>query len=473
MIDAAIVQMAPETVPAGVVARAEGKEASGESLFSELLGAAALKIESGATDQPKTDQQSASDVFSLLLANGTDAASAIAALIGQPIQNANQPAVEPVPVDAASPVLDPLTGSVQAWVAPEIAIQDGPAIPSDAFVMPNQTDPAEKTVAETPQVGQTSPLVRDATVETTEQLVAATNPQAEPVEGQPARMVAGKEQVQTKPDMPDQQAPVVSDVPKPAESSDKPSRQLRAESKPMAETPVMAQQPAQEPRQVQSETTVTSNSVLAAKVETGKVVMPAESSDGTPTDTGASKDGGDHFDLAALLNRTEQAHRSSTGAASRVEHAETPAANIDRRIIDQVVRAVTLHKGDGRTDMVVRLNPPDLGTLTVQMTQDASGVTSQIQTSSDQVRGLLQAHMPALMDALSEAGVKVNSVQVTSSPSFNTLMHNSAQESGYQHQQGNAPQRRYPGADGAMTMTIDPAAMAASSYESAGYSWLA
>ena len=129
--------------------------------------------------------------------------------------------------------------------------------------------------------------------------------------------------------------------------------------------------------------------------------------------------------------------------------------------------------------MLVKLHPPELGSLSVRVTHGSQGLTSEIQATSENVRSLLQAHLPLLVDALSDAGVRLSSVTVTSDSSFNALMHDSAQGSG--RQQYDAPGhtlRQSEGVTGALDMggvpdVADAAAAAALLTQSMGYSWLA
>jgi len=93
-------------------------------------------------------------------------------------------------------------------------------------------------------------------------------------------------------------------------------------------------------------------------------------------------------------------------------------ADLPHRVIDQVVREAVLRRLPDRNDLVVRLNPPELGAVRLRIVQDAQGITSHIQASTEQVRGLLQAHVPMLVDALADAGVRLGAVSVTSDSSF-------------------------------------------------------
>jgi flagellar hook-length control protein FliK len=152
----------------------------------------------------------------------------------------------------------------------------------------------------------------------------------------------------------------------------------------------------------------------------------------------------------------------------------TSAPDLHVRVIDQVVRQVSLQQIDGRSNLVVKLNPPDLGALRLQITQDATGMTTHIQAANSQVRGLLEAHMPLLMDSLAKAGVRMDSVSVSVGTSFNAFAQNARQ----QDAQPNSYQSRQMLATGRETggvQTIADAAMRPTwgSTRQAGYSWLA
>ena len=149
--------------------------------------------------------------------------------------------------------------------------------------------------------------------------------------------------------------------------------------------------------------------------------------------------------------------------------------DLPTRVIDQVVREVKLSRIDGRSNVVVRLNPPDLGSMRLQITQDATGITTHIQTANSQVRGLLEAHMPQLMDSLAKAGVQVDAVQVSVGTSFSTFAGSPQQ----QNAQANADQARQqytPASNGrasVMGTIADASYPTWGGSEQAGFSWLA
>jgi len=159
---------------------------------------------------------------------------------------------------------------------------------------------------------------------------------------------------------------------------------------------------------------------------------------------------------------------------STPQTVNTPQTETYTRVIDQVVQEIRLRLFQGQTDMTVKLNPAELGALRLHVSQTADGMTSQIQASSDHVKGLLQANLPTLIQSLSDAGLKMEHVTVTSGPSYNSLMHDHAPGTAYQQgnksHQDNSKGSRDTGLDPAM---INAAMDGVAPGGSVGYSWLA
>lgn len=132
----------------------------------------------------------------------------------------------------------------------------------------------------------------------------------------------------------------------------------------------------------------------------------------------------------------------------QIERKQMPDMHLHRQVIDQVVKEIRLHRLPERSDLVVKLNPPELGTLRVHITQDANGIYSQIQASNEQVKNLLQAHLPMLTNALADVGLRMDSVSVTSDAAFSTFLQSPAHENGQQEWQGQRNRSAYQGAAG-------------------------
>ncbi|MCE5314762.1 MAG: flagellar hook-length control protein FliK [Armatimonadota bacterium] len=163
-----------------------------------------------------------------------------------------------------------------------------------------------------------------------------------------------------------------------------------------------------------------------------------------------------------------------TTATVQAQNAPRADQSLQQRVIDQIVQEVRMIKLPQRTDLVVRLTPPELGTLRVQISQAEQGMTAQIQTSGEQVRGLLQANLPALHQALSDAGLKMDSVSVTSGTSFGSLMQDDTTRDGAQQQFAGRRHNRsgYQAAMGVETIPNISLGQTAGA-EGYGYSWLA
>lgn len=178
--------------------------------------------------------------------------------------------------------------------------------------------------------------------------------------------------------------------------------------------------------------------------------------------------------IAAVANDRTPLDSAVKGleAASKPQQTEAPRTDLHARIIDQLAREVKLHQVQGQSDITVKLNPAELGAIKLQVTQTEAGLTSHIQTSSEQVKGLLQAHMPALVDALSDAGLKLDQVTVTAETTFGSLLQDNASA----NQQQNKQKRNLNG--GNNEVEVDPAVINAVNSRltlggSVGYSWLA
>ncbi len=162
--------------------------------------------------------------------------------------------------------------------------------------------------------------------------------------------------------------------------------------------------------------------------------------------------------------------QSATGNGVNAESVDV--SKLQTRVLDQVVREVSLKSSEGRSDIVVKLSPPELGAMRVQLSQDASGISAHIQAESNQVRGLLEAHTPLLIDALAKAGVQIDSVSVSVGTSFNAFAQNSGQQNA-QTNSNHAFAQYSPGFGTAQDVGDMPIASLETSSSSIGYSWFA
>jgi len=87
---------------------------------------------------------------------------------------------------------------------------------------------------------------------------------------------------------------------------------------------------------------------------------------------------------------------------------ETPAP-----LVDQVVKVVRMLTNAQRTEMRVRMWPPNLGELNVRLVHEGDSLRVQLMAETGAARDLLEARLPQLRYALAEIGGRQNDVSVT------------------------------------------------------------
>jgi len=154
---------------------------------------------------------------------------------------------------------------------------------------------------------------------------------------------------------------------------------------------------------------------------------PAEDADGSVT-------------LAAPTQvETRSAEAPAQAAAPRATTG--PLQVEDSRVIGQIVRGASIMTSQGRTEVRVRLRPPELGTVHVELSSDRTNVLeARIVAEREEVRELIERNLPELRQALQGAGVHVGDFDV------------STQDSG----QAPGRQAAQPGGRGGFSLDVEP-----------------
>ncbi len=402
-------------------------------------------------------------------------------------------AVQPgaVPVDAPSEAL--AEPAVQAAVQPDVGVDaaEAPSVQTDGI--PVDTKPVASAKPDAATVPETAsvPVADKADAPDVPVAAAAARPDAAQAVDSAPRTDRPTAQAQG---LVDKARPMQGESPKP----DKPAETQTIETRPT--TPAFQRTPERPPSAVGIETTPvqwrydaskrTTPAAVGAPNTTGALAVEAavqsvagSSVKSTGKDAGETSDQGMPSQQAvAPMAQHFAAQLQEAAQPVRPERVDGPAQEMHARVIDQVVREVSLHRvgdpngadpnGASRTDIVVKLNPPELGSLRLQVTQDSTGMTTHIQSGSSQVRGLLEAHMPLLIDSLAKAGVRMDSVSVSTGTSFNAFAGNAQQ----QHAQPNASHARQQYVPVREPFGIETVAASQSGWamsSQAGHSWLA
>jgi flagellar hook-length control protein FliK len=116
-------------------------------------------------------------------------------------------------------------------------------------------------------------------------------------------------------------------------------------------------------------------------------------------------------DLAADGLQPVQADAAGKAAEARPRAAETLSPD-QERLIARIAGAISQAERAGRTTVRIRLYPPEMGTVKIEVTSHRGAVTARIEVSTPATHGVLQSNLAALRADLRQAGVDIRDVQV-------------------------------------------------------------
>ena len=153
------------------------------------------------------------------------------------------------------------------------------------------------------------------------------------------------------------------------------------------------------------------------------------------TETGAKKETADNSADDAVRHTVHQAPDGSAHISADT-HIQSFAADQEVQsyidvdsLIDQFATLTKSLEND-QTTLSMRLNPENLGQLTLHVTEKQGNLTAEVRVENEQVRDALNTQIAELRANLENAGVKVTAVEVTvESHEF---------ESAYENQAGSA-----------------------------------
>jgi len=86
---------------------------------------------------------------------------------------------------------------------------------------------------------------------------------------------------------------------------------------------------------------------------------------------------------------------------------------VSAKVINQIVKAAKVHITEGRSDITLRLDPPHLGTVQMNVSVVEGTVTATLQTSTEAARQVLQSDLVTLRQNLADAGINVDKIEVS------------------------------------------------------------
>jgi len=117
-----------------------------------------------------------------------------------------------------------------------------------------------------------------------------------------------------------------------------------------------------------------------------------------------------------VMTLPSEAHITEVRGAEVVQAAQDnlPTEQVaSAKMIHQIVIAAKVQMTDSRTDMTLRLDPPHLGMLKMNVTVAEGVVSATLHTSTEAARQILQSDLSSLRQALADSGINVDTINVS------------------------------------------------------------
>lgn len=111
----------------------------------------------------------------------------------------------------------------------------------------------------------------------------------------------------------------------------------------------------------------------------------------------------------------DQIGMMKTESSSVVAVKETPKMVLAKSIMNQVVQGtkMSINMSDQGSEILIKLNPKNLGNVSLKMAFDKGEVMAQIQVENQTVKGIIESNLDDLRSALREEGYEVGDLDVS------------------------------------------------------------
>jgi flagellar hook-length control protein FliK len=93
--------------------------------------------------------------------------------------------------------------------------------------------------------------------------------------------------------------------------------------------------------------------------------------------------------------------------------AQQPSTPEDARVTHQIVRAARFLSRDGASEITLRLDPPDLGEVTIRLAAEDRHLSGQIRVENRAIQDIVERNIGELRQALSDRGIDVRQLDVS------------------------------------------------------------
>jgi len=137
----------------------------------------------------------------------------------------------------------------------------------------------------------------------------------------------------------------------------------------------------------------------------------------TLVQTNAGQDAGSFKGLESAKSGPDLQVQAPTAAADNaikaVESSKSVLPEKLIKIINQIINKLSIRSGGAQNEVQIRLDPPSLGTIRLNITTVGDSVRTMIIAENHAVKQTIENNFNQLRDAMSEQGLKVDSFSVT------------------------------------------------------------
>lgn len=264
------------------------------------------------------------------------------------------------------------------------------ANPGDQTVVSAAT--TETTDTKTDDSEETPEEAQASTAETDDD--AASTAESESSRGNGETSSARKKQGES---LTDRKEDRIEDAAKDQQSDEPSDRNSAATTGPIAQN-------ANENTGSQTQQTATNANTAVAAVDSSG--MQQQSGTGSEQQNSGDRPANTGADSIQGTNRTQANNTSGSSGTSGTTSAD------QARFLQRVERAFHTMLRRGDDTIRLRLSPPELGSLRMEITVKNGEMTAKIQTDSEKARTMLLDNLPALRDRLSEQDIKIHRFDV-------------------------------------------------------------
>ena len=208
---------------------------------------------------------------------------------------------------------------------------------------------------------------------------------------------AGEPGVGPSTELPEAEPPLTRPV---SGMPEEPARQAAAPQTGSEAPEPQPEQPVASPRTVKTETRDGLNEPDTPRIENGNA-----------TEHAASEIASEEPMAAEPIREAAPTQRAEAPAAAPPQPG--PASVEPENVMSQIVRGAALRIQDGQTSMSLRLEPPSLGTVRLDLTMERDVIHVRIQVETEAVQQIVGARLPELREALAREGLDVQDVAFT------------------------------------------------------------